>query len=245
MDSIKKLAGKTALITGAGRGVGRGIALSFASAGADLVLLARTESELNETAAACRRAGVAVTGECVDLGLPEEIDRLFEKLAQQGTTIDVLVNNAAVLIKARMQDYRRSDFDLMHAVNVTAPLILAQKVLPMMQRRGSGTIVNISSLSGCFGVPKFPGFGAYNVSKYALWGLTEILAIENQQFGIRVNQLSLSAVDTRMFRNAVPEGLEANLTVEQVARQVLYLASADSDPLTGENIILTGMPSKS
>ncbi len=241
MDSIKKLSGKTALVTGAGRGVGRGISLEFAAAGASLVLLARTPSELDETAAACKRLGAAVTAEIVDLARAEEIARLFEHLSVQKATVDILVNNAAILIKSVMADYSRDDFARMLAVNLTAPLFLAQQVIPFMKSRG-GTIVNISSLSGCFGVPKFAGFGAYNISKYGLWGLTEILAIELRQYGIRVNQLSLSAVDTAMFRSAAPPGLTADLTVDQVARQALYLASADSDPLTGQNIILTGSP---
>lgn len=241
MDSIKKLSGKTALVTGAGRGVGRGISLEFAAAGASLVLLARTPSELDETAAACKRLGAAVTAEIVDLARAEEIARLFEHLSVQKATVDILVNNAAILIKSVMADYSRDDFARMLAVNLTAPLLLAQQVIPFMKSRG-GTIVNISSLSGCFGVPKFAGFGAYNISKYGLWGLTEILAIELRQYGIRVNQLSLSAVDTAMFRSAAPPGLTADLTVDQVARQALYLASADSDPLTGQNIILTGSP---
>ncbi len=241
MDTNRKLSGKTALVSGAGRGVGRGISLEFASAGASLVLLARTSSELEETAAACRKLGATVTAEVIDLARPEEISSLFERLAARNVTIDCLINNAAILIKSVMEDYQPADFSKMLAVNLVAPLLLAQKAIPLMKPRG-GTIVNISSLSGCLGVPKFPGFGAYNISKYGLWGLTEILAIELRQFGIRVNQLSLSAVDTEMFRSAAPPGLTADLAVEQVARQALFLASADSDPLTGQNIILTGSP---
>lgn len=242
MESTKKLAGRTALITGAGRGIGRGIALQFAEAGANLVLVARTEAELIQTANDCRKLDATVHAETLDLAQADQIAGLFQHLDSAGVTIDVLVNNAAIMIKSLMQDYRRSDFELSLAVNVLAPMILAQKAIAMMRRRRQGAIVNISSLSGCFGAEKFPGFGAYNVSKYALWGLTEILAVENREHGIRVNQLSLSAVDTRMFREAAPPGLTPNLTIKQVARQVLYLASDDSHPLTGENIILTGMP---
>ncbi len=242
MESTKKLAGRTALITGAGRGVGRGIALQFAEAGANLVLVARTEAELTQTANDCRKLDASVHAEVLDLAQADQIDGLFQHLESAGITIDILVSNAAIMIKSLMQDYRRSDFELSLAVNVLAPMNLAQKAIAMMRRRRQGAIVNISSLSGCFGAEKFPGFGAYNISKYALWGLTEILAVENREHGIRVNQVSLSAVDTKMFREAAPPGLKPDLTIEQVARQVLYLASDDSYPLTGENIILTGMP---
>ncbi|MGB5138712.1 MAG: SDR family oxidoreductase, partial [Candidatus Zixiibacteriota bacterium] len=151
------------------------------------------------------------------------------------------VNNAAILIKSLLAEYKPADFQAMLAINVTAPLLLSQKVLPMMIERGGGTIVNISSLSGCFGVQKFPGFGAYDMTKYALWGLTEMLALENMNNNIRVNQISLSGVDTQMMRSALPPGVKANLAAEQVAKHVLYLASDDSEPLTGENIILTGI----
>lgn len=241
MEREKRLSGHTALITGAGRGVGRAIAETFAAAGADLVLIARTNDELSRTALECAKAGANVLAEIVDIGDPGQIEALFSRLSDRGIKVDILINNAAILIKSTLEKYDIEDFREMFAVNVTAPLIFSQKTLPMMKERGGGTIVNISSLSGCFGVQKFPGMGAYDMTKYALWGLTEMLAIENMEYNVRVNQLSLSAVDTAMFRSAAPPGLTAALEADQVARHVLYLASSDSAPLTGENIILTGM----
>lgn len=229
------------MISGAGRGVGRAVAESFAAASADLVLIARSKDELSATALACAQAGAKVLAETVDLADIKQIDGLFTLLANRGIKLDILVNNAAILIKNLLEKYELTDFGKMIAINVTAPLALSQRAIPMMKERGGGTIVNISSLSGCFGVQKFPGFGAYDITKYALWGLTEMLAIENMKHNIRVNQLSLSAVDTAMFRSAAPPGLEAALKAEEVGKHVLYLASADSAPLTGENVILTGM----
>lgn len=237
----KSLIGKTALITGAGRGVGRAIASKFAEAGADLVLIARSQDELSSTAIECAATGVKVIAETVDLSETSQIDSLFSVLDTRGVALDLLVNNAAILIKGRLEEYSLTDFNRMLAVNVIAPLALSQKAIPMMKARGGGAIVNISSLSGCFGVQKFSGMGAYDTTKYALWGITEMLAIENMQHNIRVNQISLSAVDTAMFRAAAPPGIKAALLAEDVGKHVLYLASADSAPLTGENIILTGM----
>jgi NAD(P)-dependent dehydrogenase (short-subunit alcohol dehydrogenase family) len=241
MVSDKRLAGKTALVTGASRGIGKAIAEAFSMAGSDLVLIARSQDELSATALACARGGAKVVAETVDLGDTTQIDELFSRLLKRGVNLDILINCAAIMIKGLLDSYSVSDFERMFAVNVTAPMLLSQKAIPKMRERGGGTIVNISSLSGCFGVQKFPGFGPYDMTKYALWGLTEMLAIENMKHNIRVNQVSLSAVDTQMYRSVAPAGLKANLTAEDVAKHVLYLASSDSEPLTGENIILTGM----
>lgn len=241
MADHKPLSGKTALITGASRGIGSALAAAFAEAGADLILLARSGAELAQAAQQFRGRGTKVVSESVDLADVRQIEALFSKLESSSIKIDVLVNNAAIMIKGRIETYSQSDLRRMLAVNVEAPYLLSQKAIPMMKSRGGGAIVNISSLSGCFGVQKFPGFGAYDMSKYALWGLTEMLAIECMADNIRVNQLSLSAVDTEMYRSVAPPGLKANLTVDEVAKHVVYLASEASAPLTGENIILTGM----
>lgn len=241
MASGTTLSGKTALITGASRGIGSAIARAFAEAGADLVLVARSAEEMEQAASVYRQGGSRVRTESVDLADHWQIESLFSSLDANGIRLDVLVNNAAVMIKGLIESYAQSDLRTMLAVNVEAPYLLSQKAIPMMKSRGGGAIVNISSLSGCFGVQKFPGFGAYDMTKYALWGLTEMLAIEHMADNIRVNQLSLSAVDTDMFRSVAPEKLKASLKAADVARHVLYLASEESAPLTGENVILTGM----
>lgn len=241
MTESKKLAGKTALITGASRGIGRAIAEGFSAAGADLVIVARNDKALTELAKKLHERGTKVLAQVADIGQQSEIDAVFARVEKDRIGLDILVNNAAIMIKRRLEEYQREDFNQMIAVNVAAPLYFSQKAIPLMKARGCGVIVNMSSLSGCFGVQKFPGFGVYDMSKYALWGLTEMLAIENMENNIRVNQLSLSAVDTEMFRSVAPPHLKANLSLEEVAKHVVHLASPDSAPLTGENIILTGM----
>jgi len=237
-----RLFGITSLITGAGRGIGLATAVRFAGEGANLILIARSEDQLAETAAICDRQNVKVFVQPVDISNFSRVDQFFDSIPSDFRPINILINNAAHFDSGAMADYDTGSFEFMLKVNLTAPLYLSQKVILMMKAGGGGTIVNISSLSGCFGAEKFPGFGAYNISKYGLWGLTEMLALEHKQDKIRVNQLSLSGVDTEMFRRAVPPGVKANLTPEEVAGQILYLASDESYPLTGENIILTGMP---
>ena len=242
MVRVKGLFGKTALITGAGRGIGRTTATMFAEQGADLVLIARTVLQLDETVALCKtnNSDIRVLSVPTDLAELRQIDRLFELVDERGMTVDILINNAAVFASGRSREFPIDRFQHLLDINLLAPYYLCQKVMPMMDRKRWGTIVNVSSLSGCFQVTKFPGFGAYNISKYGLWGLTEILALENKERNLRVNQISLSGVDTQMFKQAAPPGVKADLTSEQVAGEILYLASDESTPITGGNLILDG-----
>lgn len=242
MTHTKPLQGKTALVTGASRGIGAGIAEEFARRGADLIICARGRERLEKTKENCTKYGVTVTAEAVDLQKRDSIVEFFRTISAKELAIDFLVNNAAILIKDEIASYSLDDFEKTLKTNVTAALQVSQLAVPHLQK-SNGSIVNISSLSGCFGVPKFREFGAYNVSKYALWGLTEIMALELADHGIRVNQISFAGVDTQMFRYGVGKSVEAPITMEEAARHVVYLASPDSAPLTGENIILAGAPS--
>jgi NAD(P)-dependent dehydrogenase (short-subunit alcohol dehydrogenase family) len=241
MADSESLKGKTALVTGASRGIGAEIATEFARRGANLIICARSADGLTNTAERCRTHDVKVLSEKVDLEDRDAIPHLFESINQSGSGLDIVVNNAAVLIKNEMALFPLDDFERMLRVNITASLHVSQLALPFL-KQGRGTIVNISSLSGCFGVPKFRSFGAYNISKYGVWGLTEILALEFADFGVRVNQISFAGVDTAMFRYGVGESVEAPIRIEDAARHVVYLASPESAPLTGENIILAGAP---
>jgi NAD(P)-dependent dehydrogenase (short-subunit alcohol dehydrogenase family) len=235
------LFGKTTLITGAGRGIGRATATLFASEGANLILVARSQAQLDETAALCRagRPDAGITIVPTDLSDSAQIDWLFQMLGNDAP-IDILINNAAMFAAGPAAEFPVEQFHRLLDLNLLAPYHLCQKVIPLMASRGGGAIVNISSLSGCFGTTKFPGFGPYNISKYGLWGLTEILALENRKHNVRVNQISLSGVETQMFHEAAPPGVVAQLTPDQVAEEILYLASESSAPHTGGNLILDG-----
>jgi NAD(P)-dependent dehydrogenase (short-subunit alcohol dehydrogenase family) len=241
---MRKLLSRKALITGAGRGIGRAAAILFAENGADLILVARTGKELAETAAQCKSDKIRICQAAVDISDIGQIDHMFDSVKSNFSRLDVLVNNAGHFHGGLMANISVDDFKYTLATNLIAPFYLSQKAITLMDKEIGGTIVNISSFSGCFGVEKFPGFGAYNISKYGLWGLTEILALENRDKNIRVNQISPSGVDTRMFRQAVPPGITPQLTPEEVARFILFLASDDSYPLTGQNIMLSGRSGK-
>jgi NAD(P)-dependent dehydrogenase (short-subunit alcohol dehydrogenase family) len=235
---MKKLKDKTALITGAGRGIGKAAAILFAQNGANLIIVSRTENELEETARQCAQYDVDILVRPIDLSDIQQIDKLFDEIKSRFKSLDILINNAAMFDSGFLADYPVERFQAMLQVNLIAPYYLAQKSLAIMDSQKGGAIVNISSYSGCFGVEKFPGFGAYNISKYGLWGLTEILAIELAERNIRVNQVSPSGVATRMFEQAVPPGIAADLLPEDVAKKILYLAGAESAPMTGQNILM-------
>ncbi|MBN2226684.1 MAG: SDR family oxidoreductase [candidate division Zixibacteria bacterium] len=235
---MKILQDKIALITGAGRGIGKATALLFAQNGANLILVSRTESELDETAEFCRAEGSTVLALPVDISQQAEIDRLFDEIRRAFSGIDTLINNAARFDSGLMREYDIARFRSMVDTNVLAPFYIAQKFVAMVDSATGGTIVNVSSFSGCFSVEKFPGFGAYNITKYGLWGLTEILALENKDNNIRVNQISPSGVDTAMFKAAVPPGVQADLSPADVAERILYLAGPDSGDLTGYNLMI-------
>lgn len=138
-----------------------------------------------------------------------------------------------------MEELEEDLLEKMLSVNIKGSLHCCRSALELMRDQG-GSIINISSLSGVVGVEKFPGMGAYMISKYGLWGLTEILAVEWAKYGIRVNAVSPSGVDTEMFRTAFPDA-NAPMSPKDIANVCLFLASDDSRAITGENIIVKGL----
>ncbi len=232
--------GKIALVTGASRGIGKAVVRLFTSHGAKIFCCARSEKKLLELRDTLSKQETDIYTKSIDLGKPAEIDGFFEFISEHTDKIDAVVNAAGNFVRARIDETDEADYDMVMNVNLKAPLLICRNSVPYMEKAGGGTIVNVSSLSGCFGLEKFPTFGSYNISKYGLWGLTEILALELKEKNIRVNQVSPSGVDTELFYRAVPPGVEPSLSPEDVANIILYLASEKSAPLTGENLRLFG-----
>jgi NAD(P)-dependent dehydrogenase (short-subunit alcohol dehydrogenase family) len=165
-----KLNKRTALITGAGRGIGRAIALAFAREGADLILTARTLNELDEVRTECASKGVKATNITADLAQPGAVDNLFQIIG--GEHVDILVNNAGSGSSAKPAPTIAFDdrfWDETLYLNVTVPYLLSKRVLPGMIRARHGRIINIASIAGKIG--SFHGV-AYSASKHALLGLT-------------------------------------------------------------------------
>ena len=226
--------GKIILVTGSGRGIGRSIALEFARTGGIVYIASRTEEELDATAELIEEAGCICEKMVCDLEDKQCVSDVFEDMKSRYGRLDVLVNNAGMLAKGMMEDMDMDEFHKTMAVNVTAPYTLCRLALPLMKENG-GAIVNIASLAGIRSVEKFPGIGAYTVSKHALVGLTEALAAEWKEYGIRVNCIAPGAVETEMLRRAAPD-LHPVLDPGEVAASALFLASDAASGVNGSTL---------
>ena len=196
-----QMQGRTALITGASRGLGLEIARAYAARGAKLVIAARGREAL-DAAEAELRALTDVVALAVDVS--EDAERLVEAGTQAFGRIDVLVNNASELGPSPMPalaDYPWQALERVLRVNVLAPLHLAQLVLPGMKARGEGVIINVSSDAG---VEAYPGWGGYGSSKAALEHISRTLAAELEGTGVRVYCVDPGDMNTEMHRLAEP-----------------------------------------
>ncbi len=217
------LAGKVAVVTGAGRGIGRAISLALGAAGAQVVTAARTQAEIEAVAEEIRGGGGQAWACRVDLSSEAEIVALFEFVRQNLGRLDVLVNNAGIGLFGPVADFASADLDKLTALNVRAPFLCCQQAMKLMLPQRSGYIINISSVVG------FKGYlnqAAYAATKHALMGLTKSLAVEAQPHGIRVSVISPGGVDTDMVGSARPDlDRSVLLQPDDIAQAVLYLLS--------------------
>ncbi|HEU5367724.1 MAG TPA: SDR family oxidoreductase [Ktedonobacterales bacterium] len=224
-----------ALITGGGRGIGRATAQHFAAQGYHVVICARTASQLQATARSISEQGGSVLGMRCDVSSPSDVGALFDALMQRFGRLDVLINAAATLVRQPFAEMSIKTWDMVMATNLRGAVLCCRRAFDIMIPQGGGVIINISSLSGFPNVEKFPGLSAYNVSKYAVAGLSEILAVEGQPHHIRVLAVSPGAVDTEMLRQAGHD-LKPGMTPEDLAKILFFLASDDARHLSGVNI---------
>jgi len=226
---------KVAVITGAGRGVGRATALRFAQAGAKVVLFSRTQKTLDATLAHLSAAGgkgLAVRGDVASEG---EVRALFRQVVETYGRVDILVNCAG---EAAVRSFLEMDITVWEnilATNLRGTFLCCQQAFQKMARQGGGVILNIASLAGVQGVEKFPGLSAYCASKGGVIALTEVLALEGKPLNIRVASVSPGAIDTEMLRQATPH-LKANMTPEELAEILLFMADEPGRVLSGTNL---------
>jgi len=147
----------------------------------------------------------------------------------------VLINNAGMIDPAPLVDTTFDEWQEMFAVNVHGVYLACRRALPSMIERRGGAIVNVASISGVPGPEKFPGWVSYCASKGAVISMTEALAVEIKQHGVRVNCVSPGSVDTQMWAEA-SGGAPASMTAEEVAETILFLASERSRPMNGQNL---------
>lgn len=236
------LKGKTALVTGSTRGIGREIAHSLIAAGAKVYVHGRNLEQAHSVAEAL--GGLPLAG---DLSHPEGVSQLAEGLMQSETKLDVLVNNAGVEIMGTLEQLNLRDLDTTYQVNLRAPLELIQRFLPLFKAAGGASVINITSIHET--VPYF-GNTAYCASKAALAMTTKVLAIELAPHGIRVNNLAPGAVETDINREVIEEigrdrfaewiPLRRVAQTQEMIGPLLFLASEASSYVTGTSLFADG-----
>jgi NAD(P)-dependent dehydrogenase (short-subunit alcohol dehydrogenase family) len=199
----------TAVVTGGSGGIGSHVVSELRARGWEVTSLSRREG--------------------CDVSDEDQVVKAFSKLR----SLDALINCAAVLIKKPLTEMTGADWDLQLGAGLRGAFLCSREAFKLMRSRG-GSIVMVSSLSGVAGAEKFPGMAAYVAAKSGLAGLTEVLAAEGRELGIRVNAISPGSVDTPMLRIAGVEG--PALKAGEVARIVVWLASDESAPLSGANL---------
>lgn len=208
-----------ALVTGAGRGIGRAVALALARAGHGVCLAARTSSELEAVAEDCRVAGAPfATTHTVDLADGSAADALSATLTRAHGALDVLVNNAGVFALGSALDGDPDAWERLFAVNVLAPMRLTRRLAPAMVERERGTIVNVGSIAAIEGMK---GPGAYAASKHALRGFTLSSYERLREHGIKVVLVNPAYVNTPMVAGVPGVRLDRLLTPEDVAAAVM------------------------
>lgn len=248
MTLAMDLTGRVAVVTGASRGIGRAVALALAEAGADVAVAARTTADLDDTAAAVQATGRRALAVPTDVATTSDVGRLMARTVDTLGRIDILVNNSGIGEPHLALDTTEEVWDRHLDVNAKGTFLCCQAAARHMVTRGSGKIINVTSIFALKGVPNY---AAYTASKAAVVGLTKSLAVEWARDGVQVNAVAPGylATDINAEARADPDRL-AHLVRSVPARRVaepdeigpliVYLASSASDYMTGAVLTFDG-----
>ena|SRR5947209_13069495 len=253
-----KLANRTALITGGGRGIGRAVAFAFAREGASVVVAARTEQEVARVAEEVKaETGARTMYATCDVSDRESVELVLADVRERIGAIDILVNNAGIAESATLVKTSDELWQRHLAINLTGTFYFMRGALPAMVERGWGRIINIASIAGKTGAPYI---SAYSASKHGVLGLTRSVALEVASKGVTVNAICPGYVETDMTTRAL-ENIEAKtgrpaadaleaikrmspqnrlITPEEVASLALLLASEEGRGINGQAINVDG-----
>ncbi|GEC73706.1 3-oxoacyl-[acyl-carrier protein] reductase [Flavobacterium flevense] len=195
---MNDLKNKNALITGAGKGIGKAIAIALAKEGVNLILVARTQSEIDAVAQKAQTLGVKAIAITADVANMESVNTAIEKALAEFKTIDILINNAGIAAFGKFLDLEPTEWERIIQVNLMGIYYVTRAILPNMIERQTGDIINISSTAGLAGNALT---SAYSASKFAVLGLTDSLMQEMRKHNIRVTALTPSTVATDMAKD--------------------------------------------
>jgi len=241
-----RLKDKVALITGAGQGIGKLTAMTFAREGARVVVADINMTSAQATATAIEQADGRAKAVFLDVSRPESVDAAFQSLANWADGLDILVNNAGITRDARMQKMSEEQFDAVIAVNLKGVWLCAKAAVPSMVARGGGSIINAASIVGLYG-----NFGQTNyvAAKSGVIGMTKTWARELGPSGIRVNAIAPGFISTDMIAT-VPEKVVESMRertplrrlgrAEDIANAYLFLASDEASFITGVVLSVDG-----
>lgn len=234
----ESLAGRVAVITGGGTGIGRGIAVALAKEGAISVLCGRRRKPLEEAAAVVSRMGGTAIAVQADVSVEEDVNRLFEAAQDHYHRVDILINNAAISEGAEAHTVSTDCWDRSMDINLRGPFLTMRAAVPLMRARQSGHIINISSESG---LEFYQNDMPYGLTKHALNDLGEYFQRENQDYGIRVNTICPGMVVTDMTADSVGLDHSKCLYPEDIADLVLWLLTRRQNIKIGTPILIQTM----
>jgi NAD(P)-dependent dehydrogenase (short-subunit alcohol dehydrogenase family) len=249
-----RLQNKCALVTGAGDGIGRGIAVRFAAEGAKVGMLDINAAGCEETATMIHKRGYGALPLPCDIRDPEQVKQAVSAMVEAYGAINVLVNNAAVMPTGALHETSLEDFERCISVNLRGTYLVSREVIPIMLAHGDGSIINMSSVTGILGLP---GIAIYSATKGALAALTRAMSTDYAPHGIRVNAVSPGTIDSPMLHNFIAvqkPGSQDRLRkefdtmhpigrvgqIDEVASVFVFLASDESSFVTGANYTVDG-----
>ena len=242
--------GKTALISGAGRNIGKAIALAFAREGADVILVARTGDDVKQVAKECAGSGVQALPVAADVSKHEEVNRVVQQGLRQFGKVDVLISVVGLRPHRPFWDFGYEEWQQVFNVNLHSTFFFGKALAPGMIERHSGSIVALGGMSSVTAMR--PGIGAVAASKHGLYGLIKAMAVDLGQYRIRANLIAVGNIDTERrnpewyLPGQEPRPEHEHLALrrdgypQEIANAALFLASDEASYITGDCIACSG-----
>jgi meso-butanediol dehydrogenase/(S,S)-butanediol dehydrogenase/diacetyl reductase len=242
---VDKLAGKVAVVTGGGRGIGLGISRRFLEEGADVAIVQRNpppQGMINERTVFIE----------ADLSLSEAIAGAIDMTVARFGGVDILVNNAGIMFEKTVEEMSEQDWDRMMAINLKAPFLLTKKAIPVLRERGGGSIINIGSIEG---LASNPGHPAYSASKAGIHGFTAAVAVDHGRDGVRCNAIAPGWINSDLsdsYLESMPDSARVRRELlamhpagrlgepSDVGNLAVWLASDESSFVTGQVFVIDG-----